>query len=614
MEMSHNPPLIGKTLGTCMLQRLIGEGGMGAVFLAQQVRPSRSVAVKVLMPSITANTQLYQEFLIRFRREADVIAKLDHANIIPIYEYDEYDGLAYLVMPYISGGSLRDLLIHQGPVTLQEAGLLLQQASAALDYAHSQNVIHRDLKPGNFLLHADGRLVLADFGIARMIQANDQQPAMTLTNRGAMLGTPEYMSPEMFQGEIVDQRADIYALGIILFQILSGQVPFTGNTFYTIAHKHLQESPPLLHQLAPNIPPAIDEVIRIALAKKRDDRFASAGALEQAFRHALSSTLGDTSTILSPRTPLPTVLPSAKPQLITPIAIAQPAREPATPLNQSAATPFPQYPQTHTPYPPQASTQRPQAWVIFLCILIVLLLVVGGVLAGLFINRQNVSTNPAGQSTTIAGPTASPHATNLPATATVPPQSTPGISRGTLLYSAPIPGPCDTGSGQWNNFHASISCLSNGAKIANTQQTAYLVGTFLTGIPGQSYPNNYVIQVQLASLSSADYGIYFRNQPGSLQGVYTFLIHSNGTWSSYVYDNLTGAATELTNGQLPGNVSGTITINVAVVGSHFTFYVDNQLVGQANDSTYSTGTVGLAVDEGGTIIASNFALYQPATP
>ncbi|HVB60074.1 MAG TPA: serine/threonine-protein kinase [Ktedonobacteraceae bacterium] len=611
--MSHNPPLIGKTLGTCTLHRLIGEGGMGAVFLAQQVRPSRSVAVKVLMPSITANSQLYQEFLIRFRREADVIAKLDHANIIPIYEYDEQDGFAYLVMPYISGGSLRDLLIHKGPVTLQEAEVLLQQASVALDYAHSHNVIHRDLKPGNFLLHADGRLVLADFGIARMIQANDQRLTMTLTNRGTMLGTPEYMSPEMFRGEIVDQRADTYALGIILFQILSGQVPFTGNTFYAIAHEHLQEYPPLLHQLVPNIPPAIDEVIRVALAKKRDDRFASAGALEQAFRNALSSTLDDTSTILSPRTSLPTVLSSAKPLLIDPTAITQSAREPATPLNQSAAMPFSQYPQTQTPYPPQASTQRPQTWVIFLCILIVLLLVVGGVLAGLFINRQNGGTNPAGQSTTTVGPTASPHATSAPSTATVPPQSTPDISRGTLLYSTSNPGPCDT-IGQWNNFNgASISCSSTGTKIRNTQQAAYLEGTFLTGIPGQSYPDNYVIQVQLTSLSSADYGIYFRNQPGNLQGVYSFLIHSNGTWSSYVYDNHTGASTELTNGQLSGNVSGTTTVDVSVVGSHFTFYVNNQLVGQANDSTYSTGTVGLAVDEGGTIIASNFALYQPAS-
>jgi serine/threonine protein kinase len=149
--------LVGQTLGTCTLEKLLGQGGMGAVYLAQQARPARKVAVKVLRPHLSQQSQVYQEFLARFRREADVIANLEHVNIMPIYEYGEQDGLAYLVMPYLTGGSLRDLLAKQGPLSLTAAATYIDQAAAALDHAHRQNIIHRDLKPANFLLHADGR-------------------------------------------------------------------------------------------------------------------------------------------------------------------------------------------------------------------------------------------------------------------------------------------------------------------------------------------------------------------------------------------------------------------------------------------------------------------------
>src|SRR5579859_7052249 len=165
--------MTGRTLGNCILERMVGQGGMGSVYLAQQIRPSRRVAVKVLHLNLSMNSEVYQEFLARFRREADVIARLEHINIMPIYEYGEQDGLAYLVMPHLTGGSLRDVLKQRGALSLQEAATYIDQAAAALDYAHAQSVIHRDLKPANFLLHADGRLVLADFGIARIMEDNN---------------------------------------------------------------------------------------------------------------------------------------------------------------------------------------------------------------------------------------------------------------------------------------------------------------------------------------------------------------------------------------------------------------------------------------------------------
>ena len=170
-------------------------------------------------------------------------------------------------MPYLAGGTLRDVLARRGALPLQEALAYIEQAAAALDYAHAHGIIHRDLKPSNFLLHPDGRLVLADFGIARMMQGNGKALGITLTNTGTLLGTPEYMAPEMIRGGQVDSRTDIYELGIVLFQMLSGTVPFRDDPHFAILMKHLQEPVPLLHYSNPAVPPAVDAVIQKATAK-----------------------------------------------------------------------------------------------------------------------------------------------------------------------------------------------------------------------------------------------------------------------------------------------------------------------------------------------------------
>src|SRR5947209_1521454 len=214
-----NSNLVGKTLGNYRLETLIGKGGMSAVFLAQQLQLERYVAVKVLMPDLIKDNSLYEEFLMRFQREASLIAGLEHPNITPIYDYGKHEDIAYLVMPYLAGGTLRDVLAQRGALPLQEALIYIEQAAAALDYAHAHGVIHRDLKPSNFLLYPDGRLLLADFGIARIMQHNGKASLMTLTNTGTILGTPDYMAPEMIRGGQVDHRTDIYELGIVLFQM-----------------------------------------------------------------------------------------------------------------------------------------------------------------------------------------------------------------------------------------------------------------------------------------------------------------------------------------------------------------------------------------------------------
>ena len=636
---SNSNYLIGKTLGTCRIEKLIGQGGMGVVYLARQIRPARYVAVKVLLPNLTADSQVYKEFLARFQREADVIARLEHINIMPIYEYGEQDNITYLVMPYLPGGSLRDKLVQQPVPSLRDTVNYISQAASALDYAHAQHVIHRDLKPANFLLHNDGRLVLADFGIARIMQENNTPAVSTLTSTGMMLGTPEYMAPEMFTGNLIDYRSDIYALGIILYQLLSGQVPFKGNTFYSIATRHLQDIPPSLHATHPALPIEIDEIIQTALAKKPENRFKSAGALAQALRNTFSLTpetdMLSLPTIITASPPAPAietlrvVNPTTDPTKLMP----EPQREGFTPV--SIAQPV------TPPIRPHVETKsRQQPLLLFVGILLVIALIVGGVLIGLQINKSNAGAGVITGTTTTISPTAhsattaslsptSSGATATPTTQptlspTVPPATT--IPKGALLYHGAEPGavsntsgPCDNGNEHWADYSVNsapiIQCQGTSTLITNpNNDPPDLDGTFLISLPGGQYPtSNYIIEVQLqqSSTSHADFGVYFRNQPGNLQGVYTFLIHSNNTWGAYAYNNTTGAPTQIAQGNI-GNAYASITIDVVANGSAFTFYANGQKLANINDSTYATGTAGIAVDAGGTVTASNFALYKIA--
>ncbi|GAC1692729.1 MAG: hypothetical protein PVS3B3_16050 [Ktedonobacteraceae bacterium] len=281
--------LVGTVLGTCMLQRLIGQGGMGAVFLAQQSRPRRQVAVKVLLPMASLTPNQLAAFLERFRRETDAAASLEHPNIMPVHEYGERDNLAYLVMPYVSGGTLRDEMERECPMPLAKIVNYVDQLAAALDFAHAHGVIHRDIKPANILMTPEGRLLLTDFGLVKVI-IEGQTPQVRLTGEGAPVGTPDYMSPEQVIGEDVDGRSDLYSLGVILYQMITGTTPFQGETSMQIASQHLHIPPPSPHLLRPDLPVAAEQVILRALAKRPSERYACVQDLAQAFRTALIGT------------------------------------------------------------------------------------------------------------------------------------------------------------------------------------------------------------------------------------------------------------------------------------------------------------------------------------
>jgi serine/threonine protein kinase len=283
--------LIGITLGTCTLERVIGRGGMGAVYLAQQSRPVRTVAVKILIPSNTYDPDQQRVFLERFRREADTIAKLEHKNILPIYEYDEAlineEHLAYLVMPFIRGGTLRERIDEMNRsgshFDLKVIANYISEVADALSYAHSLGIVHRDIKPGNLLFHQDGRLLLSDFGIVRL------KAMPSLTSIGSFLGTAEYASPEQISTNEIDFRSDIYSLGTILYELLTGSVPYTGTTPFAIMAEKLSKPVPSLLSSRPDLSPGIEAAVMKALAKNPADRYQTATMLAADLRASVAS-------------------------------------------------------------------------------------------------------------------------------------------------------------------------------------------------------------------------------------------------------------------------------------------------------------------------------------
>lgn len=278
--------LNGIELGTCTIQHMIGRGGLGVVFRAQQAHSQRSVALKVLLPSATLSSEQRTLFLQRFRRDMPVVASLRHTNILPVEEYGDRDGVVYFVMPRYNGGTLQDVLAKAGPLAWSDLMCYLDQMAAAIDYAQERGVLHRNIKPANVLLATDGSLVVTDFGLVDIVTEGLAPQELLLGASGPCV-TPDYIAPEQVMGEAVDGRADLYSLGVLLYQMVTGKMPFPGTTAVYIAAQHVQLPPPSPRALRADLPPAAEQVILRAMAKKAAHRYARAQDIAGAFRAAL---------------------------------------------------------------------------------------------------------------------------------------------------------------------------------------------------------------------------------------------------------------------------------------------------------------------------------------
>ncbi len=271
--------LIGQRLGQYEIVALLGEGGMAAVYRARQPSMDRDVAVKVIESKLARNP----EFVKRFEREARTVAALSHPFILKVFDYGQQGDLVYLVMELLNGGSLAEL-IGREPLSVARTGQVLDQVASALDYAHRRGIIHRDLKPQNVLLDEEGNAHLTDFGIVKLLSETT-----ALTQSGLAMGTPTYMAPEQWQGKAVDARADLYALGVMLFEMLAGQLPFVADTPFGLMHQHVYDPPPSIRALRRDLPSGVEQVLSKALAKEPDQRFQTAHDLAAAFKTALAN-------------------------------------------------------------------------------------------------------------------------------------------------------------------------------------------------------------------------------------------------------------------------------------------------------------------------------------
>lgn len=271
--------LLGKTLGNCQIEALLGQGGFGAVYRARQTHLNRIVAIKVILaPATSADYQKQRTLELRFEREAQAIARLDHPHILTLYEY-QTTPFPYMVMPYMAGGSLADELKASGqrPLPLTGVATILQQVASALDTAHRHHLVHRDIKPHNLLRHADGRILLSDFGI---VQFEDEDYTALTANKKRSPYTPSYASPEQHQWHPVDYHTDIYSLGIVIYELLCGHRPFSQP------YQHVSSPLPPLQSFNVQVPPAIEAVLAKALAKQPDQRYSSAGEMALDFQAA----------------------------------------------------------------------------------------------------------------------------------------------------------------------------------------------------------------------------------------------------------------------------------------------------------------------------------------
>jgi serine/threonine protein kinase len=351
--MGRHDLLIGTELAGHRIESLIGRGGMGSVYLAEQIGLGRRVALKILAPELAAS----ENFRLRFERESRLAASLDHPHIVPIFQSGEADGVLFIAMRYVDGTDLATLLETEGALSLEEAAGLITQVGSALDAAHARGLVHRDVKPGNVLIartepDEERYAYLSDFGLTRLTSSDS-----ALTRTGQFMGTVAYAAPEQFEGKPADAMTDLYSLGCVAYECLTGERPFPRDQEAAVMFAHLQQPPPAVTGKRPDAPAALDDVLARAMAKVPSERFPSGKALGRALRAAVGASTpphGIPAGASTPRSaPLPDPAPPA--DSAPPAGVSAP---PAAPLPGSAP---PEEPAAHGLAGSSAASAGPEA-------------------------------------------------------------------------------------------------------------------------------------------------------------------------------------------------------------------------------------------------------------
>lgn len=611
----------GLTLGRYELRRRIAQGGMAEVYLGYDRRVRRQVAVKVLYGRD-------EPFVRRFEREALAVGALSHNHILPLYDFGEQSPWYYLVMPYVDGCTLRDYLFRHKQLTLEEAASFLSQIASALQYAHDHGVVHRDVKPSNILLRQDGYAYLVDFGLAKAMQG-----AEVLTSAGAMVGTPEYMAPEQSNGES-DYRSDIYSLGIILYQMLTGQLPFVAESPVAVSLKHIQSTPAPPRTLNSAIPQSIENVILTAMAKDPDLRYQAARDLAAAFWKALQQELfngqmfagstrvageneGDAEKSDEEESKASATATQVAPREAAGMNIQLELRPPIMPLR----FPLTERPGTlvampdTTSLPEEAGLSRrlrklnKRTTAALLCLVLLVLALPLGMLAwqaqhvhsfGELLGSDASPAQRAAATATAVEETMLASQARAAATAGI----TGAIGAGRILYANTLTTP----SGGWINDGSQCFFSPQGYHVHSAA-----AHEFAWCYSSQQAYRNVVISAQ-AQLTHGDvYGLIFRLSP-SAQQFYTLEVNNQGEYR-FVLATGNNPITWITlidwtrSNAIATGRNSTNTFLVIAANSTFRFYINKQLVVTSyNNATYTSGLVGFLV--GGDTASGTEAVFK----
>jgi serine/threonine protein kinase len=585
-----------KTIARYEIQSEIGRGGMATVYLAYDPNFRRNVAIKL----VSVNFQEDLLFRERFEREAHLIAKIEHPAIVPVYDFGEQDNQLYLVMRYMPGGSLASK-VKEGALTFRDAVQIISQIAPALDAVHTQGIIHRDLKPGNILFDSFGNPTISDFGIAHFSAATSD-----LTG-SAIIGTPTYMSPEQVRGEDLDGRSDIYALGVILFEILAGRGPFYATTPLSVAFKHITDPVPSIRVFRPDLPIQVEFILNKALAKDREMRYPNASELARELRALLNTFLDN----IRPASFLARI--PGREEALTEVDVDEVDSSSAAPLEVPGQS-KPDYSQKplseesisqksiggSSTFQPGTQVKRSSRGI---------LQIVAIASVGLFLFLLCGSLGVFGTWAGLSGLFSSPSPTAPPAATTMPPQTAISNAQEIVLFEDDFSDP----NGGWptmENAQAKYSYQADGYHISVNE---------IDSVPWASTNRQdedvsiYVDAKPIAEGMSGFYGLLCRIRDN--QNFYYFVIQTNGEYA--IGKNKDGVPQPL-DGWRGSNAihqrNQTNRLRADCVGNTLRFYVNNVMLAEVTDTDFRSGFSGLvanAVDAPGfEVVFNNFRITK----